>query len=107
VFATTLGCTYLGVALCYVASSSSASDIGEGMRASVSPGWFRAGGLLLMTVGLSVAVGTRPSSEGVLVWLSVLIAAGSLLVIAAPLVDYFVSATGTLAALIGVLGLWL
>jgi len=106
-FATTLGCTYLGTALCYVASPSSALNAGGKERTAVSPGWLRAGGLLLMTVGLSMAVGTRPASEGVLVWLSVLIAAGSLLVIAAPLIDHFVSVTSTLAALVGVLGLLL
>ena len=102
-----LGCTYLGAALCYGASSSSAPNAGAEVRTALSPGWIRAGGLLLMTVGLSIAIGTRPTSEGVLVWLSALIAAGSLLAIAAPLIDHFASITGILAALVGVLGLFL
>lgn len=102
-----LGCTYLGAGLCYVASSSSAPDAGTWMQAVISPVWLRAAGLLLITVGLSIAVGTRPLGEGVLVWLSVVIAACSLLVVAAPLVDRFVTVTGLLAAIVGAFGLWL
>ncbi len=105
--AITLGCTYLGAALCYVASSSSAPDAGAWMRAIVSPVWLRTVGLLLMTVGLSIAVGTRPLGEGVLVWLSMAMGTCSLLVVAAPLVTRFVPVTGTLAVVVAVFGFWL
>ncbi|MFP4229492.1 MAG: hypothetical protein ACLFTE_11790 [Salinivenus sp.] len=106
-FTTTLGCTYLGAALCYVGASSSTPAVGAAMRAAVSPVWVRAGGFLLLAVGLVIAVGTRPVAEGILVWLSMAIATCSLLVVAAPLVDRFVPVTAVLAVLIAGGGLWL
>lgn len=77
------------------------------MRAAVSPVWLRAGGGLLLAVGFASAVGTRPVAEALLVWLSVAMAACSLLVVAAPLVDRFVPASGGVAFLVGVAGVWL
>ena len=101
-----IGCTYLGVALCYAASSSApTADNGDW-------GWNRPGagrllGLLLLGLGGGRAVMTSPIGEGLLVLAATAMAAGSVLVIAAPLLDRFVAVSGALAGGLTVLGLFL
>jgi hypothetical protein len=50
---------------------------------------------------------TSPIGEGLLVWAATAMAAGSVLVIAAPLLDRFVAVSGALAGGLTVLGLFL
>ena len=101
--ATLLSCTYLGTALCYAASPSTAPTMG----ATVPERWLRAGGLALLGLGLGLAVMGGPTGEGILVWLSAAMAASSLLVIAVPLVDRFVPVTAAGAMAAAVIAPWL
>jgi len=99
-----IGLTYLGVALCYAASSSaSTADIADWM--GECPGAGRLFGLLLLGLGGARAVTTYPTGEGVLVWGAAAMTAASLLVVAAPLLDRFVTVTAPLALGLVVLGL--
>jgi len=100
---TLLSCTYLGAALCYAASPSTAEPMKENMPAR----WLRAAGLGLLGLGLGMAMMSGPVGEGILVWLSAAMAAASLLVIAAPLVDRFVPVTAAGALAAAVIAPWL
>lgn len=103
--ATMIGLTYLGTACCYVASPSSGpSPLGV---EDVLLRWGRSGGLLLLVLGLGTAVASHPVGEGLLVWGAIAMASCSVLVIVAPLLDRFVTASGTLALALTVLGLFL
>jgi len=98
--ATMIGLTYLGVALCYAASPSASEP-------RAGPAWGRFAGLVLLGLGGAWAVMMSPVGEGLLVWGATAMAAGSVLVIAAPLLDRFVAVSGTLAGGLIVLGLFL
>lgn len=101
-----IGCTYLGVVLCYAASSSaSAADDGDWMGRRRGAG--RLLGLLLLGLGAGRALTTYPIGEGLLVWAATAMAASSVLVIAAPFLNRFVAVSGTLAGGLIVLGLFL
>lgn len=95
-----IGCTYLGVALCYAASPSAPTTL-------VGTAWGRLIGLLLLGLGCGRAVTTSPIGEGLLVWAATAMAAGSVLVIAAPILPRFTAISGTLAGGLIVLGLFL
>ena len=101
-----IGCTYLSVALCYAASSSaSATDDGDWMGGR--PGAGRLLGLLLLGLGAGRALTRYPVGEGLLVWAATAMAAGSVLVIAAPILPRFTGISGTLAGGLIVFGLFL
>ena len=102
--ATALGLTYLGVVLCYLASPSAASDPAAATVGSALG--FRVGGGGLLVLGLGGALVARPVTDGLLVWGSMAMTAGSLVVIAAPLSDRFVPVSSALALVMVVLGLW-
>jgi hypothetical protein len=57
-------------------------------------------------LGLGGALVARPVTDGLLVWGSMAMTAGSLVVIAAPLSDRFVPVSSALALVMVVLGLW-
>ncbi|MCS3861547.1 putative lipid-binding transport protein (Tim44 family) [Salinibacter ruber] len=99
---TTLGLTYLGVLLFYAASPTTGAAPILGSRR-----WGRLGGGLILGVGLGCSTGVTSVETGMLIWLSMGIAAGSLLAIAGPLVDRFVPTTGLLAFGSALLGLFL
>jgi len=101
---TALGITYVGAALCYAASPKSAGGAAP-IRAWASPDLLRLGGFLLLGLGLGTALAGEPPGEAILMWLSMGMAAFSLLVVAAPLVHRFVPVTGALALGIAVLSL--
>jgi hypothetical protein len=103
---TTLGITYVGATLCYAASPKAAGGAGL-FQAWASPGRLRLGGLLLLGLALGSALTEWPVGEALLVWGTMGMAAFSLLVVAAPLVDRFVPTSGALALTIAVLALWL
>lgn len=104
--ATTISLTYLGAVLCYVASPTSASGMVPPILDETSPRVLRAGGMALLGLGLVLCVTQGPVGEGILVWLSMGMAAASLLVIAAPLVDRFVLVSTVLAFATAVLAPW-
>lgn len=103
--ATTLSLTYLGAALCYAASPKAGGA--ASVQAWASPGRLRLGGLLLLGLALGSAFTEWPVGEALLVWGTMGMAAFSLLVVAAPLVDRFVPTSGALALAIGVFAPWL
>lgn len=118
--AVTLGLTYLGAALCYAASPKAEGT--ASVQAWMPTGRFRAGGLhlgrlrlgrlrsgglLFLGVALGSALAEWPVGEAFLMWTVTGMVAFSLLVIASPLVDRFVPASGALALTIAVLALWL
>lgn len=101
-----IGLTYLGVALCYAASAS-ASAVDDGNWMGGRPEAGRLVGLLLLGLGGARAVMTSPVGEGLLVWGATAMAAGSVLVIVAPLLNRFVAVSGMLAGSLIMLGLFL
>lgn len=113
--AVTLGLTYLGAALCYAASPKAKGT--ASVQAWMPTGRFRAGGLrlgglrsggiLFLGGALGSALAEWPVGEAFLMWTVTGMVAFSLLVIASPLVDRFVPASGALALTIAVLALWL
>jgi hypothetical protein len=105
--ATALSITYLGAALCYLASPKSVSNVGAWMREAGSPGLLRSVGIALLIAGLMLSAARGPVEEGLLVGLSMGMFAFSMLVIAAPLVDRFVPVTGALAVAVAVIAPWL
>lgn len=101
-----LSVTYAGAAFCYGASPKAAG------RATWLHDWastdlLRLAGLLLLGLGFGIAIVVGPVGEAVLVWLTMGMAAFSLLVVAAPLVTRFVPVTVALALGIAVLAPWL
>ncbi|PSQ97890.1 MAG: hypothetical protein BRD55_00345 [Bacteroidetes bacterium SW_9_63_38] len=103
---TTFSLTYLGAALCYVASPASA-PVATPVHDTVPPLGLRLGGLGLLALSLAGAMVSSPVGEGLLVWGAMMMAACSVLVIAAPLLNRFVPITSILAAGRAVLGLFL
>lgn len=103
--ATALSVTYLGAVLCYVASSSARAGEVPGVD-TASPRLLRLIGVVLLGLGLALAAASGPVAAGILVWLSMGMAAFSLVVIAAPLVDRFVPVTGALALAVALIALW-
>ena len=95
-----IGCTYLGVALCYAAAPSTS-------KTRIGPAWGRFAGLVLLGLGGAWSVTTSPIGEGLLVWGATAMAAGSVLVIAAPILPRFTGISGTLAGGLIVFGLFL
>lgn len=113
--AVTLGLTYLGAALCYAASPKAEGTAsvqawmptGRFRAGGLRLGGLRSGGLLFLGVALGSALAEWPVGEAFLMWIVTGMVAFSLLVIASPLVDRFVPASGALALTIAVLALWL
>lgn len=123
--AVTLGLTYLGAALCYAASPKAKGTasvqawmptgrfrarglhLGRLHLGRLRLGGLRSGGLLFLGVALGSALAEWPVGEAFLMWIVTGMVAFSLLVIASPLVDRFVPASGALALTIAVLALWL
>lgn len=103
---TALSLTYLGAALCYAASPKSASAVDAALPPPFSPRVLRLTGAALLGTGLALSIVRGPVGAGLLLWLSMAMAAWSLLVIAAPLVDRFVPATGALAFAIALVAPW-
>lgn len=103
---TALSLTYLGVALCYVASSSAPSGVATSVRDIFTTTRLRLGGVLMLAAGFAVATLVRPAVDGLLVWLSMVIAACSLLAIGAPLIDRFVPVSSGVALVAVILSLW-
>jgi hypothetical protein len=101
-----LGITYLGVALCYAASSSAPPGAAALLEEAVPNAGLRFGGGLLLAAGLTCAILTRPAADGVLVWVSMTIGACSLLAVAAPLLNRFVPASAAVALGAILLGFW-
>lgn len=113
--AVTLGLTYLGAALCYAASPKAEGTAsvqawmptGRFRAGGLRLGGLRSGGLLFLGLALGSALAEWPVGEAFLMWIVTGMVAFSLLVIASPLVDRFVPASGALALTIAVLALWL
>lgn len=113
--AVTLGLTYLGAALCYAASPKAEGTAsvqawmptGSFRAGGLRLGGLRSGGLLFLGLALGSALAEWPVGEAFLMWIVTGMVAFSLLVIASPLVDQFVPASGALALTITVLALWL
>lgn len=105
---TTVSVTYLGVLLCYAASTrSSASSNAAARRALGGPRVLRGAGGALLGLGVVLAAAVWPLGEALLVWLSAAMLAASVTVIAAPLLGRFVPASGALAGIAAVLAPWL
>jgi hypothetical protein len=100
-----LGITYLGAVLCYVASPKSSA--GSPARAAIAPRWLRRGGWGLLALGLGLGMTALSMSAGVLVWLSMTMAAFSALVIAGPLVRPFIPITSALALALALIAPWM
>lgn len=89
--------TYLGAALCYASASSAPPGAAAPFEEALPEAGLRVGGGLLLAAGLAGAVLTRPTTDGILVWLSMTIGGCSLLAVAAPLYDRFVPLSAAVA----------
>lgn len=109
--AAVLSITYVGAALCYVASPKSAPDTCASIPGTLTPRvfrlTFRLSGIVLMGMGFGLSITREPVGAAVLVWLSMGMVSLALLIIAAPLVNRFVPVTSALALAIAVLALWM
>lgn len=99
-----LSTAYLGAVLCYVASP--VSTAGKRERSTDATQRLRYGGWGLLGLSFVLGLAVFPVAAGVIVWLSMVATALSVLVIAGPLANWFVALSSAVALILVVVAPW-